>query len=117
MKTKANANSGLEAWENRDLGADEAHVAVAPERGAALDAALDLHPVSIRLQKSLVENLKALAHLHGLGYQPLIRQILTRWVDSELRMMVAKRASEAGFNPEADCGDDSQPPQEARRAA
>lgn len=100
MNNLPTTTSGTEAWDSRELGADEAFVQVAPDFGAAIDTALDLHPVSIRLQRSLVENLKALAHLHGLGYQPLMRQILTRWVDAELRMMVVKRASEAGFATE-----------------
>ncbi len=99
MEQKANALANHEAWDDRELGADEASVAVAPDHGRALDAALELHPISIRLQKTLVENLKALAHLHGLGYQPLMRQILTRWVDAELRMMVKTKAAEVGYEP------------------
>ena len=81
-------------WEDRSVGAQEEHVGEAPDITAAVDAALELYPISIRLQKSLVESLKALASLNGLGYQPLIRQILTRWVDSELKQMVIQRASE-----------------------
>lgn len=87
--------------ENRQIdydsvGTDEAHVAVAPaELSAALDDALELQPISIRLQKDLLENLKALAKLNGLGYQPLIRQVLTRWVDCELRSMLRERAAQS----------------------
>ena len=93
MNMKAKIVDHDDAWESREVGADEQHVEVAPDISKELDAALDLHPISIRLQKPLVENLKALAHLHGLGYQPLIRQILTRWVDSELKQMVAQRVN------------------------
>lgn len=93
MDTKAKIVDPDEAWDVREVGADEQFVEVAPDISRELDVALDLHPISIRLQKSLVDNLKALAHLHGLGYQPLIRQILTRWVDSELKQMVASRAN------------------------
>lgn len=78
------------------VGMDEAFVAVAPaELSAALDEALELQPISIRLQKDLLENLKALAKLNGLGYQPLIRQVLTRWVDCELKSMLREKAAEA----------------------
>jgi uncharacterized protein (DUF4415 family) len=78
------------------VGMDEVHVAVAPaELSAALDDALELQPISIRLQKDLLDNLKALAKLNGLGYQPLIRQVLTRWVDCELKSMLRERASQA----------------------
>ena len=76
------------------VGMDEAHVSVAPaEISVGIDDALDLQPISIRLQRDLVENLKALAKLNGLGYQPLIRQVLTRWVDCELKHMLREQAS------------------------
>ena len=83
-----------EAWETGKLGADDAHVKVAPDEEQQLDAALDLHPISIRLQKSLLENLKAIALLNGIGYQPLVRQVLTRFVDCELKNMLASRVAE-----------------------
>ena len=75
------------------VGTIDAHVAVAPAAlSAAIDDALDLQPISIRLQRDLLENLKALAKLNGLGYQPLIRQVLTRWVDCELKHMLREKA-------------------------
>ena len=75
------------------VGLIEASVAAAPaEISVGIDDALELHPISIRLQKDLLENLKALAKLNGLGYQPLIRQVLTRWVDCELKHMLRERA-------------------------
>ena len=86
------------------VGTDEAYVAVAPaELSAGLDDALGLQPISIRLQKDLLDNLKALAKLNGLGYQPLIRQVLTRWVNCELKNML--RAKVARANPEAEQAD------------
>ena len=83
-----------EAWESGQLGADEEHVKVAPTQEQQLDAALDLHPISIRLQRGLLDNLKAIAQLNGIGYQPLIRQVLTRFVDGEIRSMLASRVAE-----------------------
>ena len=83
------------------VGVHESYVAVAPaELSAALDDALDLHPISIRLQKDLLENLTALAKLNGLGYQPLIRQVLTRWVDCELKNMLREKAASARIEVE-----------------
>lgn len=74
------------------VGLDEAHISLAPpEWSAALDEALELQPISIRLQRDLLDNLKALAKLNGLGYQPLIRQVLTRWVDCELKSMLREK--------------------------
>jgi hypothetical protein len=45
-----------------------------------LDRRLGLQTISIRLQKSLIDNLKKLAEQDGIGYQPYVRQILTRYV-------------------------------------
>ena len=68
-------------WDNRKLGAQEEFVRkVSPEREAKIDEALGLHSISIRLQREIIEQLKVLAREEGLGYQPLIRQILTRYV-------------------------------------
>lgn len=76
------------------VGTDEQHVAVAPDQDKAIDDALELQPISIRLQKSLLDNLKSLAQLNGIGYQPLVRQILTRWVDSELKQVLRERLAQ-----------------------
>ena len=101
MNAKAKIVKTDDPWEDRSVGAEEQFVEVAPDITAEVDAALDLHPISIRLQRSLVENLKALAHLHGLGYQPLIRQVLTRWVDAEIKQMLIQRAAAASEQREA----------------
>ena len=69
------------AWDNRDLGSDEQFARrVSPERERAVHEALGLHSISIRLQTEIIDQLKVLAKEEGLGYQPLIRQILTRYV-------------------------------------
>lgn len=46
---------------------------------------MDLQIISIRLQKSLIDDLKDLAGEDGLGYQPYIRQLLTHHVRNEKR--------------------------------
>ena len=75
-----------EAWDNRELGATESFVRKAsPEHEKSLDDKLNLQIISIRLQKSLIEDLKDLAGDDGLGYQPYIRQILTQHVRNEKR--------------------------------
>jgi hypothetical protein len=99
MNAKARITPTEDPWEDRTVGSEEQFVEVAPDINAAVDAALDLHPISIRLQKNLIDNLKALSHLHGLSYQPLIRQILTRWVDSEVKVMIAQRVNESAVKP------------------
>jgi predicted DNA binding CopG/RHH family protein len=69
------------AWDERELGASKEYVRKAsPEREKKLDEDLGLQTISIRLQKSLIENLKDLAKEDGIGYQPFMRQILMRYV-------------------------------------
>ena len=99
MNAKARITPNEDPWEDRTVGTEEQFVEIATDINAAVDAALDLHPISIRLQKNLIDNLKALSHLHGLGYQPLIRQILTRWVDSEVKVMIAQRVNKETVKP------------------
>jgi predicted DNA binding CopG/RHH family protein len=75
-----------DAWENRELGATESFVRKAStEHEKSLDDKMDLQIVSIRLQKSLIDDLKDLAGEDGLGYQPYIRQLLTHHVRNEKR--------------------------------
>lgn len=79
-----------EAWEDGLLGTDDEHVIVA-DNTKEIEDALGLQPISIRLQRSLLEDLKAISKLNGIGYQPLIRQVLTRFVTSELKSMLRDR--------------------------
>lgn len=45
---------------------------------------LGLQMISIRLQKVLIDELKQLAFEAGIGYQPYIRQLLTRHVQEKI---------------------------------
>lgn len=75
----------VEAWESRALGADESYVEVADEtHEAALDEALGLQSISIRLPKQLISQYKLIAHFHGVGYQPLMRDVMARFVPGAL---------------------------------
>lgn len=70
-----------ELWESKQLGASaEFAKRMPPEESQAIDDALGLQLISVRLQKELVESLKVLAKQEGLSYQPFVRQILTRYV-------------------------------------
>jgi hypothetical protein len=74
-----------ELWESGQLGATEEFVRqVSPEREHAVDEALGLQPITIRLQRELVEGLKKLAKSQGIGYQPYVRLILTRHLKEQL---------------------------------
>jgi predicted DNA binding CopG/RHH family protein len=79
-----------EKWENQELGADPEHAQKAPKArekdlNALIDQALELELISIRLQKGLVEAFKELADLEGVGYQPLMRQVLTRHIREQAK--------------------------------
>ena len=100
--------SSEETWDARELGASEEYVQVASGIDeSTIDAALELHPISIRLQKSLVEDLKHVAKIHGLGYQPLMRQVLTRFVESEKKRILRETRNQLE-NDESSLDDDSQ---------
>ena len=73
------------------LGNDPTHAKKADE-SKNVDEALGLHPISIRFTKEMVRDLKAIAQLNGMGYQPLIREICKRFVDAEKRAIVRDQA-------------------------
>lgn len=101
-----------EAWDNGSLGADEAFVKVVDESlEEAINEAAGTQLISIRLQKTMIEDFKILAELNGeMGYQTLMKQILQRFVDCEKKRIYQelvteklrdKRAQEAqGREPE-----------------
>ena len=76
-------------WEDFDAHLTEATVSIVPpEEEAAIEDALELQMISIRLQKSLIAHLKAIADFHQIGYQPLIRDLLNRFVQSEIPIII-----------------------------
>ncbi len=96
MTKKTRIPGTEEAWETGQLGRDEEFVKRSGkniEKG--IDEALELQLISIRLQKSLIEDFKYIATLNGIGYQPLMRQILKRFVDGEKKRILREAAGEA----------------------
>lgn len=101
----------VEAWESGQLGQDEQFVQKADINVNEVDDALELQPISIRLPKALINDLKIFAELEGLGYQPLMRRILMRWVEGEKRTianryMVDMLKAKAAADQSDDDGDD-----------
>ena len=81
-------------WETRELGSDENFVERAPaDLKKEVDSALGMQMVSMRLQSQLVEALKVIADYRGIGYQPLIRDVLGRFAKSEI-IQIAKELQE-----------------------
>lgn len=78
-----------EAWDSRELGASEAHAKRAsPGLEARIEESLGMQMISIRLDKSLIESFKMIAEYHGVGYQPLMRDALKRFAESEMKAIV-----------------------------
>lgn len=76
------------AWDSGELGRNEEFAKISDNvDDSAIDVAMELIPVSIRLQKSLIEDFKMIAKHNGVGYQPLMRQVLTRFAVAETRQM------------------------------
>lgn len=74
-------------WDDGCLGKEAAFARSIPnEIQQEIDNSLGLSPITLRLQKSLVEDLKRLAAQDGLGYQPFVRQILTQYVRDQNRI-------------------------------
>ncbi len=85
---KQRSESKTDPWEKGDFGLEEEFIARAdPNESVELDEALELKMISIRLQSELIEKLKFIAKFHGIGYQPLIRDLLYRFARSELRQI------------------------------
>lgn len=95
MTKPAKIQAADDAWENGALGEDFAHASPATDNiENQIDEALELQLISIRLQKSLIEDFKAIASLSGVIYQPLMRQVLTRFADCEKKRILREMASQ-----------------------
>ncbi|MDI9239866.1 hypothetical protein QLQ15_13220 [Lysobacter sp. LF1] len=93
--TERNSRGDACPWDSGKLGEDEAHVVVSSaEEERAVEDALGLQMISIRLQKTLLRDLKTIADHHGIGYQPMIRDLLNRFARSELEQILEARLKE-----------------------
>ena len=78
-----------EAWETGRLGDDPKSAEVyAADIQPQIDEALAMKPISIRLPTTLIDTFKLLGEVHGLGYQPLMRRVLTRFAESEVKHLL-----------------------------
>lgn len=89
-----------EAWDEGILGSEEKYVGhLSPEELAAeatlIHESMGLQPISIRLERALIEDFKAIATIHGLGYQTLMRQALKRFADCEKKQLLRDVAAQA----------------------
>ncbi len=123
--SKETIPSSDEAWDNRTLGADEKYVGVVDSNIADLiDEAAGTQLISIRMQKSIIEDLKLIASLNKIGYQTLMKQVMSRFVECEkkllLRQLISEKISEKLSENANDCNSEltaNQPKQSRRKAA
>ena len=86
MSKRKHIPTSDEAWESGELGDDPKFAKVFEgDVQPRIDEALAMQPISIRLPKSLVETFKLLGQKHGLGYQPLMRRVLVRFAEAEMK--------------------------------
>ncbi|WP_246604507.1 hypothetical protein [Alteromonas lipotrueae] len=88
-KGQESMENTIENWENGTLGRDEEFVKIAEELSVSdVNELLELQMISIRLQKGMIKDLKAIAQYNGLGgYQPLIRRVLERFINAEMKLI------------------------------
>ena len=102
-----------EAWESGELGNDPKFAKICDgDIQPQVDEAIAMQPISIRLPKSLVETFKLLGQKHGLGYQPLMRRVLTRFAEAEMKLVLNEHVAEQRRAAE-DADDDDGPPKAA----
>jgi len=82
----------IEAWEDGVLGRDEEFVSAVDIDQSLLDESVGLKSISVRMPVSLIEDLKYIGQIHGLGYQPLMKQVLNRFVEAEKKRVLKQIA-------------------------
>lgn len=96
LNNQAKIESTDEAWEDGTLGASAEHAKAAPaELQKQIDDCLGLQAISIRLPKQLIDAYKVISAHHGVGYQPLMRDILQRFVPEGLKEVLEHHAAKA----------------------
>ena len=79
------------AWERGELGSDLKHARVVDKKmGAQIDEALGLQMISIRLEQDLIDSFKLLGTKYDMGYQPLMREALKRFVEGEFKLIASE---------------------------
>jgi len=95
MTTRQLDQKVTDKWEGGEYGRSEEHVAVVPDSSDRdLDSALSLKLISIRLPIELIESLKMIANHHQVAYQPMVRDLLTRFAKSEMNQIMRELDSE-----------------------
>jgi len=101
MNNTTKIEGTVEAWESGLLGQDAKHAKRAPkELEQQIDDALGLQAISIRLTKELINDFKFIAKMHNVGYQPLMRDALKRFAESEYKRIAVQLANQKAAEEE-----------------
>ena len=93
MATRKARVARPDPWETGELGNDPRYARrVSAAEEARIDAALGLRMISIRLPERLIEELKVIAAHRGIGYQPLMRDVLSRFARAEIMQVLRYQA-------------------------
>lgn len=96
MATRKKIESTDQAWDEGSLGRSMEHArAAGAEHEEALESALELQAISIRLPKQMIDQFKLVAHFHGVGYQPLMRDVLARFLPGAIREILEAEKEKA----------------------
>ena len=91
-----------EARGSGEIGEDMSSTKVASaETTQAINDALGLQMISIRLPKSVIEDFKVLAQIEGVGYQPLMRTALMRYAECESKRVMREYAAQRELEKKA----------------
>lgn len=111
MNTRTHDEANNEKWENGEYGRSDEHVVVASGSiHESFNQGMAMKLVSIRLPATLIETLKMIAEHHEIAYQPMVRDLLTRFARSELQQIVADLDTKMR---DAQSSDESSPPVQA----
>lgn len=101
MSTNDKIEGSVENWEAGVLGMNPLHTKRAPkELERKIDEDQGLQAISIRLKKELIEDFKFIAKHHGMGYQPLMRQALKLFAESEFKRIAVQLHNEKAAKEE-----------------
>jgi len=92
MTTHDQDDKDWSEWDDGTLGQSLEHAAVSDIDPLAIDSALNLQSISIRMPTDLLDDIKAIAAINGVGYQPLIKQVLKRFVLCEMKQILRDQA-------------------------
>jgi hypothetical protein len=100
--TNAKKPGSAQAWDSGELGEDKSSAKVASaETTRAINDALGLQMISIRLPKSVIEDFKVIAQIEGVGYQPLMRTALIRFAECEAKRVMREYAAQRELEKKA----------------